>query len=59
MSFAGQTVLASNAFTYVAPDQPTAINLAVTGAIGHRATVISRYPVWPTSPSIVMIIVLL
>lgn len=47
LSFAGQTVLASDAFTYVAPDQPTAINLAVTGAIGNRATVISRYPVWP------------
>ncbi|EPY11406.1 MULTISPECIES: hypothetical protein [unclassified Paenibacillus] len=47
MPFLGQTVVASNANTYVAPDQLTAINLAVTGAAGNRATVISQYPVWP------------
>ncbi|KJB84746.1 hypothetical protein AZ66_29055 [Paenibacillus sp. E194] len=47
MPLAGQTIVASDEFTYIAADQLTAINLAVTGAAGNRATVISQYPVWP------------
>lgn len=47
MPFVGQTFVASSGNTYIAADQLTAINLAVTGAAGHRATVISQYPVWP------------
>ncbi|NEZ42776.1 hypothetical protein GQA12_14645 [Paenibacillus alvei] len=47
MPFVGQTFLASNELTYIAADQLTAINLAVTGAAGNKATVIPQYPVWP------------
>jgi hypothetical protein len=47
MPFVGQTIVASDEFTYIAADQLTAISLAVTNAPGNRATVISQYPVWP------------
>jgi len=48
MPLIGQTIVVSGANTYVANDQLTAINLATTFAPGNKATVIPRYPVWPT-----------
>lgn len=48
MPFFGQSVVVSDAQTYIAADQLTAINLAINNAPGNRATVIPRYPVWPS-----------
>lgn len=44
----GQTVVASGASTYIAADQLTAINLAATVDPDHKATVIPRFPAWPS-----------
>ncbi|CAH8708752.1 hypothetical protein M5W83_26070 [Paenibacillus thiaminolyticus] len=48
MPFLGQTVVASGASTYIAADQLTAINLAATVDPDHKATVIPRFPAWPS-----------
>lgn len=48
MPLLGQSVVASGANTFIAADQLTAINLAVTNAPGNKATVIPHYPVWPS-----------
>ncbi|MGG4395558.1 hypothetical protein ABEX25_14755 [Paenibacillus thiaminolyticus] len=47
-AFLGQTVVASGGSTYIAADQLTAINLAATVGPDHKATVIPRFPAWPS-----------
>lgn len=48
MPLIGQSVVLSSANTYIAADQLTAINLAAAGGAGNKATVIPRYPLWPS-----------